>query len=238
METPTDTYGMPLLILPPKAHIDRRLTNKHHPWHPNADLPEDSDADRAIRYSIVERLHKKVHSEYHRHFLGPKLPETDAEKFFLTILGRAGYITEEVLDFTNGSYKPIPFRPDYQDRINVFPDYAAKGGDGQDFKTRRTGLFLASYVISQKLEHMGTKVDQFLDAKDAEVRRELGEELINEAIHVAVDPFVEMYGRAIRQQRIIQGNSGDMSSVVMSIIKPQYISDYFDPLAMNLRAAA
>ena len=96
-ETPTDSYGMPLQILPPKGIVKYRQTNRHHPWHPNSELQSDSDADRSLRHSTTQRIPWWVHRDYHLIYGGPNLNISESDKFFLTVLGRARYISQEVL---------------------------------------------------------------------------------------------------------------------------------------------
>lgn len=235
-ETPTDNYGMPLLVLGPNKRHPFKYTNKHHLWHPNDSLLEDSDADRALRYSIVQRLPRFVHDRYHDRYGGSALPTADSDKFLLTILGRAGYRPQEALNFTGTGPEKIPYDVLNDRRVFIFPDFARKGEDGQDYKTRRTGIFLARYAIAQDVGHL-KEIDEFLHTPDEERKLALGVFIIEEAIRVAVDPWVVKYSEAITDHRIARGNRDGPFQVVTRIFRPDFMPDYVEPLEERLLAA-
>ncbi len=248
METPTDSCGMPLLVLNPQRKL-RGKTNKHHPWHPDDDLsaPRESLEDlnyeylrlKSLRYSILELLPVGLHQDYHNHYRGPKLPETDTDTFFSVILGRAGYRTERVLDFRNGSPVEIDTTKAIAKKLKVFPDRAHPDAYGQDYRTRRTGMFLAQYALGQDLGHIDElKIEQFLASDSEETRTELGKFIIEEAIRVAVDPIVEKYRYALDQHRIPHYNGEGPFKVVTDIFKASQMPYYFDTLSTQLSNAA
>lgn len=235
-ETPVDHYDMPLLIL--ASNSPRGKTNKHHPWHPNAELPDDSDEDRSLRYSIVQRLNKKEHTLYHDRYKGPRILK--AGKFFRVILGRAGYIPGELLNLSGRGPDRVALSVRNRRFIDVFPDYAPKGEDGQDYKTRRTGIYLARYAIAQKFEHLDTEIDEFLHTNNNERRLVLGEQIIDEGIRVAIDPHESKFSEAMKEhrERMDMPAISDPFKVVRGIFVPRYNSDYLETLTENLQTAA
>jgi hypothetical protein len=235
-ETPTDHYGMSLLIL--ASDTPREKTNKHHPWHPNADLDEGSDEDRSLRYSVVQRVNKIEHSAYHDRFKGPKILETG--KFFRVVLGRAGYIPGELLNVSGKKRTRVPLNPRNRQFIKVFPDTGPKGYDGQDYKTRRTGIYLARYAISQNFGHLGTEIDEFLETKNDDRRLNLGEHIIDEGIRVALDTDAYSFKAAITEHRARMESdiAIDPFKVVRGIFVPKYNPDYLGSLAENLQRAS
>ena len=239
----TGCNGMPLSIIGAsevyETSIYPRNFNKHHPEHPNADPLLSELVGRVVRHSRVQIMPVAVHDAYHNLGISPVLLADESEQFRLTLLHHADCLAENVLDLSEPS-KPVvrPIEPIDLKKIWVKPEMGNVGIDGQWDSRRKTGLFLALYLIKQGMEQPKGVINKFLDTTDPDLKLQLAWQLIHGAAEVAVKPVEPIYRQSVIHEGSRKRPLKKLTSVLFSIFTPEYLPDYVHVMQEQLQLAA
>lgn len=236
-ETPADETGMPLPLVPSSRvmSIENGDANLHHHFHPRRDPGlNDVEGGQALRNSRVQLAQTYGnHMEYHRHYLGPALPQTVNDRLRLTILAHAGYVPERAILMRGASRKPkIVALADWQ------REQLVTGGELAPVSNVEAREFFIARVVSQDLSDIRESyIDEFMHTTDRSRRLFLGNWLLAKAIERAVEPVDAVYRSAWRDGRIprhLPTNSPNFVS--RAIGRAVYRKRAVQRLEMNLAA--
>lgn len=244
---PVDDYGMPFLLHPYEApaHETQRWDDDHSFFFSSS--PElMGQAGAALRYSRVQHVPRWLHDRKHNiHY--PEglewLPDNVQDKFALTILACAGYVSPFAIDVRGTSPQLVRMsRVTYdfvKGRRQLYPEMRRDQNLGfrtQAHAKRRIGIFIAEYVKDQDISDVSEEViDQFLHAPGQKTRRRMGNVILGKAIEVAVDPIRPIYQRALGEELLRPVESHPMR-VVTQLFPQQRWSDYHCALEQRLAA--
>ncbi len=234
--------GMPLPILP----VDKNApSNWHHHFHPNNDPKLQGANGRALRYSRVQYVSKRLHDRYHKEFFGPPLPGDDSGRFLLIILSCAGYIPRQAIDVSHAEPRVVGlhssvYEPLRKSRRLGFE--ARKRTVAGDMSTEgrakaEIGKFLCHFVIEQDLPHLEKEINRFLNALSEKKRRQLGSTILRRAIEVAAEPVEPIYREAWRRHLVEPALPNRAATFISKIVEP-YLPDYVPELEKKLLTVA
>ncbi|CAN5617650.1 hypothetical protein BH23PAT1_BH23PAT1_0290 [soil metagenome] len=245
---PADCIGMPLPILPRGESPRKNWEDVDHAFYTEERPELQNESGKALIYSRVQVMPRFLHERKHRLWpLGSLVPASETNRFVLVNMTEAGYVPEYALDLSEeGSYVERYISP--EERRQYFhsgvirPDRAPIGRDGQHYKQRAIGMFIAKYVSQQQLEDVPRyKIDDFIDeTTPPHVKISIGIRLIREAIRVAVEPVVPVHREALKQLQLAENAPPHPFGVVVNVFTEKYHPDYLGELHNNLlqRSAA
>lgn len=198
--TPIDEIGMPLPIAPPDYPLPanrREIADWHHHNHPRKDPRLADIGGRALRNVRVQLTDWwDHHMDYHGHYIGPPLPESPSRKFCSVVMAAAGYVPDEVIDFSGTSPQVVPITDTQRERLWY----------GGELRIAGPGLvrnFLCEYTLGQDISHVRNNlIDEFLNTKNFDRRRFLGHWLLAQATEKAAEPLGLYYRQAWKKGRI------------------------------------
>lgn len=208
-KVPVDECGMPFLLHPyePPNGYKTNWDDDHSFFF--SSLPELNDqAGAALRYSRVQRVPRWLHERKHDvHYPGgvEHLPSNDQDKFGLTVLACAGYTSPFALDVRGSSPKLVRMSQDTYEFVKGRRQLHVETRRDevlhyrtQRYAKRKIGLFFAEYVKQQDISSLDeSTIDEFLHARNQEVRRRLGNVILGHAMEVAVSPIKPTYREAM-----------------------------------------
>ncbi len=204
--TPTDELtGMPLPIAP----IDSPYKSDwHHHFHPKlSPLLQNDIGGKAVRAARIQKVdYPTHHNDYHGIYLGPPLPETDEDKFAMTIMSAAGYMPDSAIKFNKRQPEIIKLDPQLQRRMQTSGEIKV-GGSGS------VGAFIRQYVMQQPIESINVNeltIEEFLETKDNERRLEIGHALLGLITKKATEPVAEVYYQAFKKDKLLPGVPGNV----------------------------
>ena len=199
-ETFTDVVGIPLPFaprndLPAVGQAQSIEANWHHHFHPRKSKLLEGIGGQAVRNVRLQWADFVDHSyRYHQYFLGPKLPETDDERFKICVLSSAGYVPEQAIDLSANKPQKVSLTQEQRSRLwqsgelrNAAPEIVRKFLIAHTMKY--TGVLPSLYE---------SNVDEFLNTSDEERRKSLGYWLLARAAEIATDPLNSTYTMARR----------------------------------------
>lgn len=245
---PVDEFGMPYLIHPyrPPRGMTQRWDDDHSFFF--RDLPELNDeAGKALRLSRVQHVPRWLHDRKHNDFYPggvEQLPQTDADKFALTVLACGGYTSRLALDLRGGDPKLVKMsRPTYdfvRGKKQLHPETRKDHGLGYrtpGYSLRVIGTFFADYVRKQHIDEVVDEsvIDEFLHTRNTENRAMLGNFIIEKAIDLAVEPIEPKY-RIAAKAGLVRPRAKRASEAVKLVFKPQRWADYHEAMSAELAA--
>lgn len=213
---PYDRYGNPLspmetgtnVVLPIVAQLKGRPT-RHHGHFYKAHYLTGSIAERAVRYSRLQKVSRRPHVVFHQKYHGTMMPRDEAAACRTAILNSAGYIPRmgvKIEDRENYIEEITERERVALSRPRVFT--LERNGDDQ----AEIGRFLMRYALKQGFdEDMQRTVEEYLAltprkmAYRARLRRrklELGLKLADAALEVAVGHVEPDYREAYSNQAL------------------------------------
>lgn len=248
-KAPVDEYGMPYLLHPfdpPHANSSVWKDEDHSFYQRRS--PELTDmAGRALRCSRVQETPRWLHNRKHRAFPdGTHLPKSEKEKFGLTILACAGYVSWMALDVRNvdnptlvrasrnvHNYMRGKQQLHFETKKNMRLEYRTV-----DAASKSIGMYIADYAKRQNITELvdDTLLDEFLSTPDDSKRLRLGNKIIGFAIDAAIDPIKPVYRSALQNELIRPGITHPFP-LVTTLFPPQEWPKYHETLAELIVAA-
>lgn len=246
-KAPVDAYGMPYLLHPydPPANQTRRWDDDHSFFFSSSPELTD-DAGKALRYSRVQRVPRWLHDRKHNiHYPDgvEQLPQTEQDKFGLTVLACAGYVSPYAIDVRSDSPRLVKMSQRTYDFVKGKRQLhvETRRDEVMRYRTqahakRRIGLFFAEYAKRQDISDLdeGT-VDQFLHTSSAKVRQRLGNVILGHAIEVAVDPVRPLYREAL-SAGLVRPNLKHPMRVIVGHFPKEKWPDYHESLESKFAA--
>jgi hypothetical protein len=252
LATPVDEQtGLPLPILitdPQSMNANINFVDYHHHFHPERELVYHNDALTALRRSRGQELPRWLHEHYHNFFAGPELPKNRKDIFGRVILACAGVVPRQVIDFGNGKATPRVVSMDNDnyyrfvaktvkheaDKLNQ----SRKVSRSHDFYRTQIGIFLANYAIEQPFQKTISSdvIDEFLMTGCQLRRKTLGNLMLREAIHIAVEPIVPLH-RHLYRQGLAHRKPMELTDIVRDYFVRSRQQEYFMAMQKKLYAA-
>ena len=205
-ETPVDAMsGLPLCFapnhnLPPIPFAGQRNWNRQGEWnhqYPRVEVLHGANpalkglgrmALLNLRWQWV--TYNDHHEGYNPNFIGPKQPATPEQLASTIVMGMAGYIPEESLDFSGTEPKIRNLTA--EERRLLWESGQVRVGSETEVRQ-----YLFQYVFSQGVDHIREReLDEFLHTYNLERRIHLGHCLSAKIIERAVEPLEPMYSQA------------------------------------------
>lgn len=239
----TDHNGIPLSIIGSAEAYEFadhfNAYNKHHPEHPNAAEELTGLGGRVVRHSRVQIAPISTHDDYHDLELMPLLPTDESGQFKVTLLNHADCIADQVIDLSNPKNPKVrPLETSDMHKIRVKPEMGKVGEDGQWDSRRKTGQFLAGYLISQDVGHLKGEINRFLDTESADIKIQIAWQLIHEAANIAVKPIIPTYEKTVKIGIHSKTPTPRLTNVLFGIFTPNFMPDYVKLLEQRLRQVA
>lgn len=214
-ETLVDDFsGIPLPIAP--AYMEQREsrfeTDWHHPWHDRLNPLLRDLSGKALRASRIQKVNYDAHHmDYHRTFVGPRIPLTEEERIRPIVLAAAGYIPKKAITFDSELNPEVVELDDLTRRRLV---------SSNSFKVESSGqvrIFLKDYTFRQDLfRDNEALIDQLLESKDPKKRRNAGNELLVNATKIVAEPVEESYATAFKTEFISHDRAQSAGRFVLS----------------------
>lgn len=257
--TPTDEIiGLPCLVLPYDVPGDR--VDYHHHFFPrrspelvpgfdisdSAPAPGNMNledlASMALRMSRGQLLPRAVHELAHKKLLGPTLPQTVDDKFTTTIKACTGMVSRWAVDVRRPEDDMLVLMDDAtfsqaaSRRVlcteRVYYDRPA------NYRRQIFGNFFLQYALSKDLEFISPDtVDQFLDAKDDNRQRELGNLILKEALRARIDSVMLLHQRMVREGNIQPGRPLNVATSIRKLIHEESLASFYPILTERLLSA-
>ena len=249
--------GMPPLLIT-DASSNPGAINYHHPWfpkrhpellhdHPYVDeiKPEEHSLQElggmAVRMSRGQLMPIDVHTEFHRQYGGPLLPNTNFDKFVTAVRGCAGVVPRWGLDVT---------APARRQRVAIDIEHMTTQGALRlvrpeyhhywHHKAERRailGEYFVRYALLQDFTGASVRVvDEFLHSPDANRRLVLGNLLITQALDASVQPIMPSYAYQ-RQHKMVRAGAPAPLAAVKKHLVPHQLLKYHGYLKDRLLAA-
>ncbi len=245
---PVDKYGVPYLIYPfdPPKGVEQDWNHDHSFFFSNLSVLND-EAGIALRHSRVQYLPRYWHDRKHNIFFrnGVEwLPESEGDKFALTVLSVAGYASRMALDLRGGEPKLVRMSSHIHDfvrgrkQLHIVERYDEHLGYRTDAEPRDCiAKFFVQYIGKQALEGVVDEkyIDQFLYSESEEDRRNMGDYIIEAAIDLAVEPIRPKYRKALGKGLLRPRLSGATEAVTEVLPRHKW-PDYHDVLRFTLAA--
>ncbi len=246
---PVDEFGMPYLIHPydaPHRFYDEWKDDDHSFYRRNA--PELNElGGQSVRVCRVQNIQRWLHNNKHYAFSEGvvRLPQTDGEKFALTVLACAGYVSRTALDLRDRSdpkYVTMSKRTYdfvrgkkqlyFEQRRNYNLGYKT-----QENATKKIGLFFADYIKEHGLEGVVDEkiVDEFIHTSNERKRRKLGNKILGHAMNTAIEPVTPLYMEAL-SEGALRPTKRHPARVVLEIFPVSKWPDYHDSIKEALAA--
>lgn len=242
--TPT-IHGLPYPIITRDPFHPNSATDLtfHHHFHP-ASAPELADlGGEVLRYSRGQTLPRWLHNRVHGIYGGPPLPQTEQDKFELTVLGCAGYIPRwgvEIDDYGNAHKVLLP--PSRQGRVtprNVHIEDAHAIPNQQRYIRHRIGFFFANYALNQDINFPDSLIDEFLNSTDEARKLELGNHFLIESVRTAMSPVLSMRAQLLKEGlRLQPGKPDRMKKIVQTFFVKEYFPAYHPELTARFLGVA
>ncbi len=249
LETPScEVTGLPLPIYPSEPPKGARFGfhDFNHHFHPGKELEKSGLSGKALRHSRGQDVPRALHDRYHDIFYGPAVPETESERFRLTILACAGVLPRkaidlsrprefEVIDLTETEHHEFA----QQELVHI----ERPNREDNRVKIRNTiGKFIACYALKQDISGAISErvVDEFIHRIDSpERKKELGNFILRQAVGVALEPVIEAHDMA-KQAGLAPAAAASKKSINITryFFMSNRLSDYHGEIAERLRATA
>ncbi len=233
--TPTcELTGLPLPIAPAEAEM-RELDfprTFHHHFHPERapELSRGTLGGRALRFSRGQVLEEYLHKRYHKLFAGPPLPQTDEERFKLTVLSCARVMPLKAIDLNNyyGDYSVVNLSADDRNWLSRPPitniEMAHHPTRNQK-RRREIGRFFADYALQKDIRALIDNkplVDKFLSSRTSPAdKARLG----NAILHLA---SIQTVKEVVPAQDLHElGIMGDQVRRVFRTVGNFFTGDYY-----------
>lgn len=191
--TPVDEFtGLPLPLLPPKNAPPKNSPEIewHHHFHPRKHPLLEGLGGIAIRTVRLQSTYRREHTNYHRHYIGPPLPELPEEQFQAVIMAYAGYIPEQAINTRRDEPRLVSVPEDLRRRLWETDEI-------QPTAIHPVRAFLTEYILGQNMSHIYESViDEFVHTLDIGRRYYLGSLILAKAIERATEPTDNMYRQA------------------------------------------
>lgn len=198
--TPTDPLTrIPLPILPRvslkelKRMEEEQKANWHHHYHPSDSKLLKSSAGLAVRHVRLQLLPViSHHNAYHSIFLGPELPATNEERFGQIILACANYVPAYAIDMSKDDpTEPVKLSRHMRLRLQSSGEVEVRGKSN-------IATFIKDHLVHQDFSHVKDSViDEFLNTRDQERKKNLGHWLLALASEIAVEPIEPLYKQVL-----------------------------------------
>lgn len=210
---PVDEFGMPYLLHPydpPSRYYETRRDDDHSFYQQNNDSLK-GQAGQALLISRVQTVPRWLHNNKHYAFYDgiEQFPQNDSEKFALTVLACAGYVSRTALDVRNRhnpklvtmSRNTYDFvRGKRQLHFETKKD-SVLGYRTQSRATKKIGQFFGDYIRTHGLEGVIDEkiVDEFISTSNEIKRKKLGNKILGHAMNAAVEPVAPIYKDAMKE---------------------------------------
>ncbi len=228
--------GQPYLILPVQMPGDQKDTY-HHLWYYRKDpdlgggrwptkietAKYQQIAGLSVRLSCGEYLMRSTHEAVHARFpAGPVLATEIADKFRIAVTGAVGIVPRKLIDVTQPKGSELI---DVDDR--TFDEVANPDTAGlEHFRNPRTkaearsivGNFILRYAIREDLTQLDHRLlERYVQAKRFAVKQEVGAEILDGALQLAIAPFQAQL-EDFRQQGMVQPGRQDAITELRNLI--------------------
>ncbi len=217
LESPTET-----LFLNPDTENDYapvdELTGLPLPIAPIRNLPENTRhhafwlpplensyftatlGGRAIKHCRIQMVNAKLHNDrdfgVHANYIGTPVPETEPMQFKTGLFGRAVYIPEVGLHFTEDGYVEAPLEAWQLNRLRR-PRGTGAYRDIR-FGSQDVQAFFAEYVTSFNFAHLNRKLlSDMLSKNDAQSVNKITQEGIDMATQEINPTYAELYAAGL-----------------------------------------
>lgn len=226
--------ALPIAPTEPRKKVYSQKTNGHHAAGFPAEHPDlQGDDLRVLRWVRVQEGLRILHWQYHEHYDGILLSETEHERFLATLLYSAGYVPAEGVDVSAAKPKVIRLTDNMLNRLHD-PGVLHQ----QEGMHWRIGYFFGRYIIKHGLEPIkkATEVSQFLETSDHLRRHRLGHDVIRLAAEAVIDPIESVYQQARATGQISHVQPGRALRFMMKHFDARQ-PDYFDVISRQLETA-
>lgn len=212
-----------------------RKSNRHHAHYYENQFKNGPQHMRAVRFSRLQRVDRRLHQAYHDSFDGTHFP-TPGEAFDVTLLNVARYIPRFAVDMTRGCPDIIELSRKQKAELRK-PKVLTIEDDPHH--VRDVGRYLMDYAVALDLSTEKQKeVEEFvslmragLDDTSRQHRLEqLGMDLTDTAIGLAVSPLEGVYRRARQNLYLCEGAPITAFAALKSFVRG-HEADYFGALA-------
>ena len=213
--------------------------NRHHAHFYEKTYLNGSDESRAVRFSRLQFVDRKWHEEYHDSFKGTRLPPDSEVAFRAVILNAAKYIPRFAVDMTHGCPDIIELSKKQKKTLRHPKVFSIERSVEH---REKIGNFLMNYSIDQELEQdKQYEVEEFVSLiqdrkknwRKQERTEQLGMELTNTAIELAVSPIEENY-RIARQEKFFAIDAPRTAFRALKNYVRGHEQDYFQELGQRL----
>lgn len=242
--TPTHTEtGIALSVLVKPEDFISHKHRQHHKEHPSTRPELQDDAGRALRYSYTQQLPDQLHmgdiqGGYHSILWGPeKTPSTRQAKITKTILHICRVVPREAIVLTGDDYE-IKVMDDDEHSFISHPLLTHVEGrtlrKRQYIQQRIGSAILSSAIEDYDASSMTSAVkDEYVNTLNGFRERELGNQMIREAVEEAIRPAISIYEECKREGMVDARYLG-VRAVVRNFIPENDFGNYYELLRQRL----